>query len=497
MEQSERPNILLITTDQQRFDTCGKHAPDFMRTPHLNQLAAEGITFSRAYADCPVCVPGRTAIMTGQSVFRHGMATNAPTCDYFGSENTLPTLLHEAGYQTLAVGKCHFHPQHIKHGFDETIVLDDYYREMRQSGSLLQPRRHGLGENELTAGMATVPEAQTLTSWITEKAVEWLTERRDPTRPWFLWVSYSKPHPPLDPPEPYYSMYRNCDMPEPLMDDWADNPDRPGFLKRSTYAHNVDRMPRIQLDEAKAAYYGLITQIDYNIGRIMAAVQDTGCFFNPRDNTMIAFASDHGERLGDHLLPAKNSLHEGSAHVPFILRLPRTWQERYIATECEQPVTLHDLLPTFVNAAEGAIPETAQVDGQDLVALLDGRLDSPRTHLLCGMGFNRKNPDGIGWVGVTDGRWKYAWYYDDGKEQLFDIETDPDENHDLASKPDFAEKKAALKAEVIRQLENYGGRFLKDGELYSRDTEFPSEEKLRAGGFPGFMRDKHKSDALH
>lgn len=491
---NERPNIVLITTDQQRFDTWGRFAPPFMRTPHLNHLAADGITFTRAYADCPVCVPARVAYMTGRSVFAHGMGTNAPTCDYFGAEDTLPAVLRGRGYQTYAIGKLHFHPQRIRHGFDGTITLDDYYRGMARSGSPLQPRRHGLGENEFYAGMATVPEAMTLTSWITEQAVEFLAERRDPTTPFFLWVSYSKPHPPLDPPEPYYSMYLHEEIPEPWVGDWAEADDRPEPVRKHQQAQNTDRMSPSLIRSARAAYYGLITQIDYNIGRIIGALQDTGCFFSPRDDTMILFCSDHGEYLGDHRMLAKDTFHEGSAHVPMILRLPRTWSDRPVGVECDHLAAHQDILSTFAAAAGGEAPETSE--GVDLVGLLGGDVH-PREHLFAAQGFNLKRPDGIHWVGVTDGRWKYTWYYVDGTEQLFDIETDPHELHDLARAPKEKDVRRALRGRIVEHLARHGGQFLKDGELFRHPFSPPDEHRRRSSGFPGFMRDTHRSDALH
>ena len=202
MNERAKPNILLITTDQQRYDTLGHHAPRWLRTPHLDNLAREGITFDRAYTDNPLCVPTRVTIMSGRSVWRHRMLNNGITSDVLGHEGTMPALMRDAGYQTMAIGKMHFGPERARHGFDEIILPADYYREMRDRGLPLQPMRHGLGQNELYPGMATVPEALTLTAWLCDQAALFIRERRDPTRPFFLWLSFSKPHPPLDPPEP-------------------------------------------------------------------------------------------------------------------------------------------------------------------------------------------------------------------------------------------------------------------------------------------------------
>ena len=219
----DRPHILLITTDQQRFDAAGDAAPAFMRTPHFDHLTREGINFSAAYGDCPICVPSRMSIMTGKYVTTHGMTGNGPSSRVLsGASNTLPTCMNELGYQTAAIGKMHFTPQRARHGFQEMILPEDYYRHMARRGYDVQPMRHGLGQNELYPGLATVPEALTLTSWTAEQCVEFIRERRDPTAPFFLWCSFSKPHPPIDPPEPYYSMYRDCDIPQPVYGDWSE-----------------------------------------------------------------------------------------------------------------------------------------------------------------------------------------------------------------------------------------------------------------------------------
>ena len=184
---AERPNIILVTTDQQRFDTLAPYAPTFLRTPHLDHLMRDGVVFDRAYADCPICVASRATILTGKYARTHGLPNNRSTSTAICREGTLPTMLRGLGYQTAAIGKMHFGPERARHGFDEMILPADYYREMSRNGLDLQPMRHGLGQNELYPGMATVPECRTLTSWIAEQCVEYIKVRRDPTAPFFLW----------------------------------------------------------------------------------------------------------------------------------------------------------------------------------------------------------------------------------------------------------------------------------------------------------------------
>lgn len=472
-----RPNILLVTTDQQRHDTVGPAAPDFLRTPHLDHLSREGVRFESAYADCPVCVPSRVALMTGKTVETHGMTGNGDTSEVMGREGTLPSRLRALGYQTAAIGKMHFSPQRARHGFDEMLLPADYYQEMSRQGHAPQPMRHGLGQNELYPGMATVPEALTLTSWIAERCVDYIRERRDPTAPFFLWCSFSKPHPPLDPPEPYFSMYADSPIPEPVYGDWCEGDRCPEAFARFRERWSLDLVPPEVIRAARAAYYGLITQVDYNLGRVFAALQDVGLF----DDTLIVFTSDHGEYLGDHRTGAKTFFHEPSAHVPFILRMPKNWDDRRHGTTVDSVVCHADVLPTLVAAAGGEPPP--DVDGQDLIALARGQLEAPRRYLV-GMAGTPRPPE---YLAITDGRWKYIWYPEGGTEQLFDLGSDPRELTDLATDPAYEHRMAELRGELVSR----------QGELVTRPRETDSTTDRRNQSWPGYHTEHHGVDVRH
>ena len=436
--------------------------------------------------------------MTGQSCYVHGMGTNAPTGDYFDEEDTLPTLIKKQGYQTAMVGKAHFHPQRKHHGFDQTITLDSYYRQVEQDGGP-RPRRHGLGENELVPTLSTVPEERTITSWTTERACEWLRHDRDPSKPWFLWVSYTKPHAPLDPCEPYYSMYKNSDIPEPWRAEWDQSDLCPNEIRKKQFGNSIDLLDMEQIKAARAAYYGLITQIDYNIGRLTAAIQDTGAFFNPRDNTLIIFHSDHGDHLGDHGRTAKDDAYEGSWHIPLVVRAPRTWEKdkRHLGSVATTNACVQDIYATCIAAAGGELPE--QCYGQDLLAVMNKK-EAPREWILGGCGFNKKRPDNIAWSAITNGRWKYIWYYDGGQEQLFDLEADPREECELSGDAAHAVQLGACRKQLVKELMAVAPRFVDEsGErpVARPKSELPSVEEMRAAGFPGHMWDLHPSDALH
>jgi arylsulfatase len=487
-DEKTQPNIILITTDQQRYDTVPPNAPSFMRTPHFEFLAREGVVFDRAYAESPVCVPSRVSIMTGQSALTHGMLGNEPTSDYI-NEPTLPTVLGEAGYQTMAIGKMHFGPQRARHGFQEVILPDDYYREMERSGSPVQPMRHGLGQNELQPAMATVPEAMTLTSWIADRCADFIHYRRDPMRPFFLWCSFTKPHPPFDPPEPYYSMYRGADIPDPVHGDWSEAlSDMPPDFRARQLKQDLHLLSEEVIREARAAYYGLVTQCDYAMGRVFSALQDEGLL----DDALIVFTSDHGEYLGDHRAGAKLYFHEVSSRVPLVVRCPKSWGDRPSGVQLDSLVTHADIMATLVAAAGADPPES---DGIDLLRL--ARSETSERESLVGACWWTFGHDKVGYFALVTGAWKYIWYPDGSHEQLFHLAEDPLEQRNLAHSPEHHQTKDMLHAALLARLRSRWPDYLEDGALPRRPEPPFSDTEIRSTGWPGFHSEVHAADVRH
>lgn len=478
------PNVLLVTTDQQRYDTLPPYAPGFLRTPHLDLLRHEGVRFDRAYAETPICVPARVSLLTGQSPFRHGMTTNGASSAVAGRTGTLPARLRDLGYATYAVGKMHFTPERARHGFDEILLPADYYRELAESGSPQQPMRHGLGQNELHPGVATVPESMTLTSWIAEQCVRYIRDRRDPTCPFFLWASFSKPHPPLDPPEPYASMYANETMLEPVVGDWSRDDSGPAAFVRQRQRGSYDLLSPQVLSAARAAYYGLVTHVDYAFGRILAALQDVDLL----GETTILFTSDHGEFLGDHRSGNKVMFHDVSARVPLLYRPP----DKHRAGETSDALVTHtDVAASILAEAGGRVPD--DWDGRDLGALVRGEV--PRREHLLGVAHEGAGEGAPVHLAVMHGRWKYIWYPEGAREQLFDLGTDPAEIHDLAAREPAtaAELRALLTAELAAQ----GSPWVLEGGLVDVPPRGDTERERRAHGWPGLHTETYHIDVRH
>lgn len=431
---NDRPNLLLITTDQQRFDTINAAGNRYLFTPNLNFLHDTGIAFQRAYSDCPLCSPARVTLMTGQSARRHGLGDNSSSVDPVDPSTSLPGRLTQAGYQTRLVGKMHFAKFRCNYGFEHIEPVNDYYREMARHPEKGVPMDHGLGQNVMEPGFSTVAESDSLTHWTVRRSIDFV-ETRDRTRPFFLWTSFTKPHPPFDPCQNYWELYKDRPMPEAAYGDWSRTPDDvPPELSHFTRMFtNADRFSPEQLADVRRAYYAMITQVDYNLGLLFARLRE----MNLLQNTWILFCSDHGEMLGDHHLGAKMVPFEASARVPMILVPPLGWKGQQGQTS-EALVTLADVFPTFLNLATDSIPQD-QIDGIDLLASLEGTVQ--RDHVIIA---HRDL------AGMVEGNWKYIRLPKSGRELLFNLKTDPLEQQDLRESSAHAQTLSGLR-ERFRQ----------------------------------------------
>jgi len=465
---ASRPNILLITTDQQRFDTLHAAGNASIRTPHLNWLADNGLRFSRCYSDAPVCIPARTTIMTGRHGFHNGLTTNAGDSLPIDPGRSLPGLLTAAGYQTRAEGKMHFLPNRCHYGFEHMEILDDYYRHMAAHPEWGAPSDHGLGQNEMEPAIATVDEGHSLTHWIAARSIDFL-ETRDPTRPFFLWSSFSKPHPPFDPCLSYWLMYQHASVPEPVYGDWSRRvEDIPPGLLTSTYTLNgADRFSAELLRDIRRAYYALITQVDYALGLMFARLRELGLL----ENTWILFTSDHGEMLGDHHLGAKSVFLDGSAHVPLPV-CPPAGSDLPRGAVCDGLATLADVYATCLARAGAAVPEDTPHDGLDLLALAGGEAGRERFFGQCG-----------DQLAVIEGDLKYIFCYPGGGELLFDLGRDPYEQHNCLNDPAYGEALARLQRALAAQQAQVSPASVAEGRLIP--TPVQPSAALR-GRWPGY-----------
>jgi arylsulfatase A-like enzyme len=446
---TEQPNILLIHADQMRGDCLGLENHPDLHTPQLDYLAQRGTRFTRAYTECPICIPARHVLMTGMEPAASGVVGFATRTRIARPDATLPALLRDAGYQTALVGRnMHTYPKRVRYGFEvyEPEPLDEYYSRFHQlqrpsshpSFNLSWPHylQHGLEGNSYVSRAWPFDEEFHQTNFAVNKAMQFL-DTRDPESPFFLAVGFVAPHPPLCPPADYLNRYLSRDLAPPVIGDWATRPEDNGLGLSPGGGKQVLEGEKAKM--AQAGYYGLINHIDDQLFLLLRRVQQ-------ETNTIILFLSDHGEMLGDHYFFRKSCPYEGSARIPLIIQGPGI--EGGLTPDA--PVGLQDILPTCCELAGAEIPE--HVTGQSLVPFLKGSKPDTWRERLHAEHFPMSDQH-PGWHSLNDGRYKYIWF-NDGHEQFFDLHMDPRECRDLQSQPEARELMNAFRQDLLQRLKD-------------------------------------------
>lgn len=464
-----RPNILLIYTDQQRFDTICALGNGHIQTPNLDRLVGEGVAFTQATTPSPVCLVNRWCLHSGQWSSRNRCYSNhhpglrPPTA--------IPTLLREAGYITGLSGKNHsfLTPADLDE-WDEKPELPDHpewpqYQEWTRYREANYPR---LAEEP-------VPTSITAEHAKTASALRFIERHGDGDQPFFLWLSYLYPHTPYEVPEPYFSMY--ADLPPPQLESGglaaAGKPYRQQFHQRNNDA--IIPFTPEQISLMRRLYYGMVTLIDAEIGKILDFLDERGL----GEDTLLVFTSDHGDYQGDHGLMAKSpALYDVLTRVPFIVR----WPGHIDADRRDDRFASHiDLLPTF--AAAAGLPCPPQAQGVNLLPCLrdggDGDAIRPFAFSeyglpgvpydderradegLAGKVFTNPANDRLPWEGnpvslagrirmLRGQRWKLV-DEENGAGELYDTQNDPHELTNLWDNPQYQ----AIRSELQTQLANW------------------------------------------
>jgi arylsulfatase len=419
-------NILLIMTDQHRGDCLSieDHPEHPVMTPNMDSIGGQGVRFSKAYTPCPTCIAARRSILSGQFPSTHGMVGYKEGVEW-DAPPTLPQVLKEAGYHTCIVGRdMHQYPQRKRYGYDHMVIGADYAEWVSPKVPDIYISKNGRGaregilhtsgvmHNDWTARPWHLDETLHLTNWTVNEAIKFL-DKRDPTCPFFLTVSFIAPHPPLVPPAFYMERYLRSEIPEPFIGDWEEMPCNRG-KGYDVSSRNV-MLEGEALKSCKAGYYGSINHVDDQIRRLLNPI--TGIDYS---DTIVIYTSDHGEMLGDHYMWHKIVPYESSARIPLMMRIPES-----IGIDKGQVISnnacLTDIMPTVLDIVGIDIPDT--VEGESLLPLMKGQEISWREYIHI-----EHSPVHHC---LTDGKEKYIWFTQDGREQFFDLENDPRELHDL------------------------------------------------------------------
>lgn len=476
---TNQPNILYIMTDQQRFDTIAALGNEDIYTPNYDRLVRRGITFTNAYSTCPVCVPARYTIRTGCEPPRLRIFTNGRSKPAAGQAKTLPErcgdylprTMQKLGYRTFGIGKFHTQPWDEDLGYEFHSHSEELYRSPDQRSrdgfagwiatehpefDYIEALMGERTEMYYMPQVSPLPAELTVERWAADRAVAQLGA--DDERPYFGFVSFVGPHPPFAPPVPFNRMYDPDRMPNPVRGDLeTDHMDEQiPWMNYLIWAEDIND-PHARV--LKARYYGEISYIDDCLGRILDAVEARG----DAENTLICFFADHGDHLGDHRAWQKESFFEQAAHIPFLV----SWPAQLPAdARRDDLVCLTDLFGIATHAA-GA---TETRDGIDVLGTIEGT-SAPRDAVI-GMYGEPGTP--VFKIMVRDAAWKYIFFANGGGEQLFDMENDAQELHNLVTDhPDVVQQ---LRARAIAACDVPGAvDALDNGDLRT----FPYRERPR------------------
>ncbi len=448
---NRRPrNVLWLLSDQHSVRALGCYGNHLVRTPRLDRLAAEGLAFDRAYCSYPVCVPARFTLLTGRYPHHHGAISNATPLPW--RERTVAHHFGQAGYVTAFIGK--LHPVDAQtHGFDYYIDFGHYYDYL---GPKTEIYALGMGASDTGAGMpwlsmyfeqtsraswnarrperprgteaigallepkAVLPEEEHFESFVAREAIRFLRTYRD--EPFFLVTSFLKPHFPFAPPPEYAALYDPAAIPLPRWPEGHLEQVPPQARRRVVPGAGTpagDALARRFL----AAYYGNVSHLDACLGRVLDALEELGL----AGETLVLYTTDHGELLYEHGLQGKGTFFEGAARVPLLVRLPGVVPA---GARTRALVDQADFVPTLLEVC-GVAPasRTAPLDGQSFARVLANPAAPGKPFAFGEFALDTERP----FYMLRDERWKYVSYTAGSiREQLYDLDGDPEEFHNLA-----------------------------------------------------------------
>lgn len=458
----DRPNIIFIITDQQRFDTIAALGFPYMETPHLDRLVREGVTFIDCHVTAASCAPSRASLFTGYYPHTTGILKNADLWRHSWVER-----LNDAGYRCVNVGKMHTYPYHTPLGFHERYVVenkdrymeerwyfDEWDKALRARGYVKQQREQYRQRpdyrKELGAFLWELPEELHSDMFVGDMAAWWINTY-PVTEPLFLQIGFPGPHPPFDPTPEYADRYMDKELPllPVTREELANQP--PALKELRRHNHEVDHDSVVldlhpteeQRHRQRAYYLANVTMIDLKIGEILQSLDDRGYL----ENSVVIFTSDHGDCLTDHGHSQKWTMYDQVTRMPTVVWAPGRFQKnRRIDGLC----SLFDLGPTVLELA--GIEPPASMEARSLLPALKGQEWKPREYV-----FAEQQKDGIltgtDFMTMVRGRdWKLVHFLEEPHGQLFDLVNDPDELDNLWDSADPAHqgKKREL-LDVLRE----------------------------------------------
>lgn len=438
------PNILVIMTDEHNHNVAGFYGNKTVRTPHLDGLAAQGVTFDTAYCNSPLCVPSRLSFTSGKYINRVSAWNN--DCKLASDDvPSLPHALNSAGYESFLCGKQHYDAQH-RYGFTE-IGGNMNNSHMRGRVS----RRAADDETvNVRAGQARFHEFHTgedssilsHDKRVTAGGLDFLAKRGKGDKPFFLFMGYLAPHFPLIVPERYWKNYQGkISMPE-IPAGFVDR--LPLNYKHLRRGFGVVDVPDETVRLGRELYYGLTEWVDDQIGQVLTALRRAPF----ADNTVIVYTCDHGENMGEHSMWWKNCMYEQATHIPMIVSWPKRWrggQRR--AGACSNV----DLVRTIADIGGARVP--GDWNGDSMVRWLDNPATAWKDRSVTQY---YAHNIASGYAMIRTGEWKYVYHSAPDKEhkaerELYNLKSDPKEFHNLAGDPAQRQRVGSLHTTLVKE----------------------------------------------
>ncbi len=465
MTDTDRPNIIFINTDQQRYDTIAALGFPYMNTPNLDRLFNEGVTFSNCFITASSCAPTRASLFSGLYAHNHGVLRNGSRWPRIWVED-----LADAGYHCVNVGKMHTMPYEASMGFHERFVVENKERssdpdhpEWNPQGPVYVDEQdkaftaRGLekpgktfyrampGFEELQGSYVwPAPEELHSDFFVGDAVIDWIGRNPSIDKPLFLEIGFPGPHPPYDPVERYIDEYMDKDLPiQEATEEERDN--QPGPLQDLR-----DRMEEVFIDSLsfdsratpeqrhrqRAYYLANVTMIDEKVGQILDSLRENGYL----ENAVVIFTSDHGDCLGDHALGQKWNMYDTIVHVPTVIWSSGDFAGGRVVDDLYQ---WFDLGPTILEIAGLDVP-----DNFEAISMVPALRDDPdaagRDYVFCEHARDRIMRTTALEVMIRDRDWKLVYFPDHDEGQLFDLNADPAEEHDLWRDPAHAARKQKL-----------------------------------------------------
>lgn len=438
----EKPNILIILSDQHRFDCLGAYEHPDIKTPHIDSLAGDGVVYKNCFATFPVCTPSRYSFLSGLYVHQHLGWNNRSTLPR--GLSTFPRVLKEIGYKTKAVGKMHFTPTYLDVGFDEMILSeqdgpgrydDDYHRYLKERGLIdFTDMRDQVYEmrsqaekdyyDNFGSEAAILDEKHYNTTWIGDRACETIDSWNGGGH--LLEVGFIKPHHPHDCPKPWSEMYDPDEL--TLPDGWTEAPlDRDRKFSKGFFDYS--RMDEKALRKIMAKYYGSISQIDHHVGRMIKLLKDKGLY----ENTLIIYTSDHGDYMGFHHMVLKgNYMYDPVIKIPLVVKYPDNENAGSIE---ERLVSNIDITTTIIDQAEAFVPRSMwrtsrPIYGEERDTVF---AEQPNCYMI-----RTKNRKLI--------------LHEDGEDQFYDLSKDPHELENQINNDIYSEDINELKQRFVQWI---------------------------------------------